>query len=87
MKIKVLSVEETLSTTVASSVSNATVVRLIHSGTNGTHHLVTIKNATGNTIGTVTLGADQPEYFEKSSTDTLLVDSGTDVMAVHVAFR
>ena len=87
IKIKLLSSEQTLSDTAGSTVNNATVVRVIHVGGGGSHHLLTITNSSNTTIGTMTIAPNIPEYIEKTSTDKIFVDSGTDVLATHVAFR
>lgn len=86
-KIKVLSAQETLNDTTGSTVNNATVVRILHTGGGGTHHILTIKNSANTTLGTITIASDVPEYIEKQSSDILLIDSGTDVKATRVAFR
>jgi hypothetical protein len=87
VKIKVLSSELTLSNTSGSTVNNATVVRVLHVGGGGSHHLLTITDSSNATIGTMTIAPDVPEYIEKKSSDKIFVDTGTDVLATHVAFR
>ncbi len=86
-KIKILSSEIVLSDTVGNTVNSATVVRVLHTGGVGSHHLITVKNSSNDTIGSFTIPTGTPEYIEKSPTDLLFVDSGTDVLVSKVAFR
>lgn len=86
-KIKILSSEIVLSDTVGNTVNSATVVRVLHTGGGGSHHLITVKDSSNNTIGSFTIPTGTPEYIEKSPTDLLFVDSGTDVLVSKVAFR
>ena len=85
MLIKVLGIEQILSTTSNTTVNGAVVVRLVHTGTQ--EHLITIGDGAGTNIGTFTLLNNSELMLEKKSTDTLLVDSGSDVLAVSVAYK
>ena len=67
------------------SVNGAVVVRLVHIGAQ--EHLITIGDGAGTNIGTFTLLNNSELMLEKKSTDTLLVDSGSDVLAVSVAYK
>ena len=85
MLIKVLGVQQTLSATSNTTVNGAVVVRLVHIGAQ--EHLITIGDGAGTNIGTFTLLNNSELMLEKNSTDTLLVDSGSDVLAVSVAYK
>lgn len=78
--IQVLGTEASITT--ATTVGNAHVVRLYHTG--GSDTLVTIKNSGGTTLGTFTLKADEVTFVKKAATDTITCADAT--LAVSVAF-
>ncbi len=83
--IKVLADEFILSESANTTVNNAVVVRLVHTGTQ--EHLITIGDGAGSNIGTFTLLNNSELILEKDRTDTLQVDSGTDVKVVSIAYK
>ena len=83
--IKILGDEFTLSESSNTTVNNAVVVRLVHTGTQ--EHLITIGDGAGSNIGTFTLLNNSELILEKDRTDTLQVDSGTDVKVVSIAYK
>ena len=83
--IKVLANEFILSASANTTVNNAVVVRLVHTGTQ--EHLITIGDGAGSNIGTFTLLNNSELILEKDRTDTLQVDSGTDVKVVSIAYK
>ena len=83
--IKVLGNEFTLSAVSNTTVNNAVVVRLVHTGTQ--EHLITIADGVGSNIGTFTLLNNSELILEKNRTDTLQVDSGTDVKVAPIAYK
>jgi hypothetical protein len=85
MLIRVLEHEHTLSSTSNTTVNNAVVVRLVHVGSQ--EHIITIANGAGTDIGTITLLNNSEIILEKKLTDTLQVDSGSDVRAVSIAYK
>jgi hypothetical protein len=85
MLIRVLAHEQTLSPTSNTTVNNAVVVRLVHVGSQ--EHIITIADGAGTNIGTITLLNNSEIILEKKLTDTLLVDSGSDVRAVSIAYK
>lgn len=76
-------------TTTANVVSDASLVRLINTS-GSTSYTITQKYANGDTIGTFTIGASGSDesvvYLMKDPTDTVEVNTGTDVKGVSVAF-
>lgn len=78
--IKLRSNELTLSTT-ANTVSDAVAVRITNTG--NTSHVVT---QAGSQAATFTILPQTDITIAKATTDTLAVDSGSDVVAVSVAF-
>ena len=84
MLIKVLSNEITLSAA-NTTVNNAVVVRLVHTGSQ--EHLITIADGVGSNIGTFTLLNNSEIIIEKKTTDTLQVNSGSDVKVVSIAYK
>ena len=84
MLIKVLSNEITLSTA-NTTVNNAVVVRLVHTGSQ--EHLITIADGIGSNIGTFTMINNSEIVIEKKITDTLQVNAGSDVKAVSIAYK
>lgn len=85
MLIKILSNEITLSSSSNTTVNNAVVVRLVHAGSQ--EHIITIANNFGSNIGTFTMLNNSEIILEKNKTDTLQIDSGTDVKAVSIAYK
>jgi len=85
MLIKILSNELTLSSSSNTTVNNAVVVRLVHTGPN--EHIVTIDDGAGLNIGKFTMLNNSELILEKERTDTLQVNSGTDVKAVSIAYK
>lgn len=79
MLIKVLASETTL--TSATNVDTATVVRVLNTGSAAT---VTRKDSDGNTIGTLTLAANEVAYLEKEPSDTL--EGGAAFKVVKIAY-
>ena len=85
MLIKVLANEFLLSASSNTTVNNAVVVRVVHTGTQ--EHVITIADGAGSNIGSFTLLNNSELMLEKDRTDTLQVDSGTDVRVVSVAYK
>jgi hypothetical protein len=85
MLIRVLAQEQILSSTSNTTVNNAVVVRLVHVGAQ--EHTVTIADDTGTNVGTITLLNNSEIILEKRITDTLQIDSGSDVRAVSIAYK
>ena len=83
--IKVLGNEFTLSASSNTTVNTAVVVRLVHTGTQ--EHTITIADGAGSNIGSFTLLNNSELILEKDRTDTLQVDSGTDVKVVSIAYK
>jgi len=70
---------------VASSFSEATVVRLANPST--TDRVITITETRGGTgIGSFTLLANSTEILEKQPTHVVFVNGGTDVLGTKVGF-
>lgn len=83
--IKVLENEFILSASSNTTVNTAVVVRLVHTGTQ--EHIITIGDGAGSNIGTFTMLNNSELILEKHRTDTLQVDSGTDVKVVSIAYK
>ena len=83
--IKVLENEFTLSASSNTTVNTAVVVRLVHTGTQ--EHIITIGDGAGSNIGIFTMLNNSELILEKHRTDTLQVDSGTDVKVVSIAYK
>lgn len=84
MLIKVLAAETNLNA--ATNVSNATVVRVHNDHSDAV--LITRKDSSDVTIGSLTMGIGETAVLEKAPTDTLITSAGgTAVKAVKVAFR
>jgi hypothetical protein len=83
--INILQNELILSASANTTVNSAVVVRLVHTGTQ--EHLITIGNGAGSNIGTFTILNNSELILEKHRTDTLQVDSGTDVRVVSIAYK
>lgn len=84
MLIKVLTNEIVLGAS-NTTVNNAVVVRLVHTGSQ--EHLITIADGIGSNIGTFTMINNSEIVIEKKITDTLQVNSGSDVRAVSIAYK
>ena len=68
-----------------SSFNEATVVRLANPST--TDYVITVSETqSGPTIGTFTMLANTTEMLEKNPTNTVSVNSGTDVLGTKVGF-
>ena len=85
MLVKVLSDEITLSSSSNTTVNNAVVVRLVHTGSQ--EHFITIADGAGTNTGSFTLLNNSEIILEKDRTETLQVDTGTDVKAVAIAYK
>lgn len=85
MLIHIVGNEFTLSASSNTTVNTAVVVRLVHTGTQ--EHLITIGDGAGSNIGTFTMLNNSELILEKHRTDTLQVDSGTDVKVVSIAYK
>ena len=85
MLVKVLSNEITLSSTSNTTVNNAVVVRLVHVGSQ--EHIVYIADGVGSNIGEFTMLNNSEIILEKERTDTLQIDTGTDIKAVSIAYK
>lgn len=85
MLIKVLENEFILSESSNTTVNTAVVVRLVHTGTQ--EHIITIGDGAGSNIGTFTMLNNSELILEKHRTDTLQVDSGTDIKVVSIAYK
>ena len=85
--IKPLSSQVALSGT-GSDISSARLVRLFSSEAVATDRVVTLDNVADPvvTLGTITIPGQGTVYIAKEATDTLLVDSGSTVMATKIAF-
>jgi hypothetical protein len=80
--IQVLAAEETLAANTATNVSLAHVVK-IHIG--GTERKLTVKDASGNTIGSTTVHANDTVFIRKKATDTVEAN-GAGCLATSIAF-
>ena len=89
MLIKVLANEFILGAAANTTVNNAVVVRLIHTGTQ--EHKITIGDGAGSNIGTFTIMHDTEMILEKDRTDTLQLDAAhagsQDVSVVSIAYK
>jgi hypothetical protein len=85
MLIKVLANELTLSDSSNTTVNNSVVVKLTHIGSQ--EHIITIADGAGTNIGTFTILNNSEIILEKERTDTLQVNTGTDVKAVSIAYK
>jgi hypothetical protein len=83
--IHILGNEFPLDSASNTTVNTAVVVRLVHTGSQ--EHLITIADGTGSNIGTFTMLNNTELILEKHRTDTLQVDSGTDVKVVSIAYK
>ena len=83
--IKVLANEFILNASANTTVNNAVVVRLVHTGTQ--EHLITIGDGAESNVGSFSLLNNSELILEKDRTDTLQVDSGTDVKVAPIAYK
>ena len=83
---KFLDSKITLSAT-ANTVNLGTLIRLCHDGAGSTSHVITQKYANGATYATFTILAQSEMLIEKQATDTLVVNSGSDVTANQIAYK
>jgi len=86
MRLKILSNEVTLSSSANTTVSGATLLRLVNTHAS-TQHVITIADGAGTTTGNVTILAASEMLLEKDRTETVQVDAGTNVKAVPVAYN
>jgi hypothetical protein len=68
-------------------IDSGTLIRLCHEGTGSTSHVITQKYANGATYATFTILAQSEMLIEKQATDTLIVNSGSDVTANRIAYK
>ena len=68
-------------------IDSGTLIRLCHEGTGSTSHVITQKYANGATCATFTILAQSEMLIEKQATDTLIVNSGSDVTANRIAYK
>ena len=85
MLIKLLGTEVTLSPSQNTTVNNAVVVRLIHTGSQ--EHVITIQDTSGANIANVTMLFNSEIILEKDRDHALLVDADSDVKAVSIAYK
>ena len=85
MLIKVLGTEEVLSPSQNTTVNNAVVVRLVHVGSQ--EHVVTVQDENGTNIANVTILNNSEVILEKDREHALLVDSGSDIKVVAIAYK
>ena len=83
--IKVLGTEEVLSPSQNTTVNTAVVVRLVHVGSQ--EHVVTVQDENGTNIANVTILNNSEVILEKDREHALLVDSGSDIKVVAIAYK
>ena len=83
--IRTLGTEVVLSPTANTTVNNAVVVRIVHIGSQ--EHVITIQDSTGANIANLTMLNNSEMIIEKDRDHALLVDAGTDVKAVSIAYK
>ena len=83
--IRTLGTEVVLSSTANTTVNNAVVVRLVHIGSQ--EHIITIQDSTSRNIANITILNNSEMIIEKDRDHALLVDAGTDVRAVSIAYK
>lgn len=83
---KFLNGQITLNAT-ANTINSGTLIRLCHEGTGSTSHIITQKYANGATYATFTILAQSEMLIEKQPSDTLIVNSGSDVTANRIAYK
>lgn len=86
MRIKLLSTETTLSSTANTTVNNAALIRLVNTNTT-TSYLITLADGAGSNTGNVTILPSAELILEKDRTETVQVNTGTDVKAVSIAYN
>lgn len=86
MNIVKLLGEATVLTNTGKNIDNGKKVLVQHNHAGGNAHLVTLKNVSGTTLGSVYVAPHRPIMLDKEPTDTLEVDSAvTDIYATSVA--
>jgi hypothetical protein len=83
--IRTLGTEVVLSSSANTTVNNAVVVRLVHIGSQ--EHVITIKDSTDANIANITMLNNSEMIIEKDRDHALLVDAGTDIRAVSIAYK
>jgi len=83
--IRTLGTEVVLSSSANTTVNNAVVVRLVHIGSQ--EHVITIKDSTNANIANITILNNSEMIIEKDRDHALLVDAGTDIRAVSIAYK
>jgi len=83
--IRTLGTEVVLSSSANTTVNNAVVVRLVHTGSQ--EHVITIKDSTNANIANITMLNNSEMIIEKDRDHALLVDAGTDIRAVSIAYK
>jgi hypothetical protein len=83
--IRTLGTEVVLSSSANTTVNNAVVVRLVHIGSQ--EHVITIKDSTNANIANITMLNNSELIIEKNRDHALLVDNGTDIRAVSIAYK
>jgi hypothetical protein len=83
--IRTLGTEVVLSSTANTTVNNAVVVRLVHIGSQ--EHVITIQDSTSANIANITMLNNSEMIIEKDRDHALLVNAGTDVRAVSIAYK
>lgn len=73
-------------TTTANNVGSAPIVRVVHTGGGSTARILTQSYANGTAIANTYITPNEVLYLLKNATDTLKVDTGTDVYATPVAY-
>jgi len=78
--------QATLLTTTGNNIDSGKRVLLQHNHAGGNAHLVTVKNAGGDTLGSVYVAPHRPIMIDKEPTDTVETEgSVTDIYATSVA--
>jgi hypothetical protein len=83
--IKILGTEQVLSPSQNTTVNNAVVVRLVHVGSQ--EHVVIVQDENGTNIANVTILNNSEIILEKDRNHALLVNSGSDVKVVAIAYK
>lgn len=81
--IKVIGAEANIPTT-AANFSSSAVIRLFNSGSST--HVITLTTSADAAIGDFTMNAKEIINIQKTPSDKIAVDSGTDVKGVPLAF-
>ena len=78
--------EATQLTTTADNIDSGERILLQHNHAGGNAHLVTLKNASGTTLGSLYVAPHRPIILDKEPTDTLETEAAvTDIYATSVA--